>query len=163
MLVKLRLPFAVVILVAVLAGGPGCETSGSTHAKHLAVAGTCVADPTPIGGQLVRGCLTAADQIIDGTSVTVTSVEIRGASGWIVLHTNEAGEPGPRIGLVRVQQGRSTNVLVPAARRLTTAFYWPMLHIDAGRQGVYEFPIGPDVPVVDSQGMVMKLIHVTVR
>jgi hypothetical protein len=161
--VKLRLLSAVVILVVVLAGGPGCETPGSTHAKHVPVAGTCVTDPTPIGGQLVRGCLTAADQVIDGTSVTVAGVEIRGASGWIVLHTDEAGEPGPRIGLVHVQQGRSTNIMIPAARRLTTAIYWPMLHIDAGRQGDYEFPIGPDVPVVDSQGMVMKLIHVTVR
>jgi hypothetical protein len=38
-----------------------------------------------------------------------------------------------------------------------------MLHLDAGTPGVYEFPDGPDVPVIDSQGMVMKRIQVTVR
>ena len=38
-----------------------------------------------------------------------------------------------------------------------------MLHLDAGIEGAYEFPAGPDVPVVNSQGMVMKLIRVTVR
>ena len=46
---------------------------------------------------------------------------------------------------------------------MTTGNYWPMLHVDAGIEGTYEFPAGPDVPVVDSQGMVMKLIHVTLH
>jgi hypothetical protein len=38
-----------------------------------------------------------------------------------------------------------------------------MPHLDAGAPAAYECPTGPDVPVVDSQGMVMKRIHITVR
>lgn len=124
---------------------------------------SCTPEPVGVGGQQVRGCLTAADQISDGTGVTVAGVDIRGAPGWIVLHPNDGGEPGPRLGVAPVRQGRSTQVIVPATRRLTTGDYWPMLHLDAGITGVYQFPAGPDVPVVDTQGMVMKRIHVTVR
>jgi hypothetical protein len=156
-LVKPRLPLAVVILAAALAGG-GCEPH-----RHTPTAGACAPDPAPIAGQQVRGCLSAADQAGDGTSVTVTDVDIHNGPGWIVLHTDDGGEPGPRISVVPIRQGRSTQVSIPVTSRMTTGNYWPMLHVDAGIPGTYEFPAGPDVPVVDSQGMVMKLIHVTVR
>lgn len=155
---KPRRPLAVVALAAALASGGSCE-----HHRHTQAAGACAPDPTPIAGQQVRGCLSAADQISDGTSVTVADVDIHNGHGWIVLHTDDGGEPGPRIGVVSVRQGRSTQVSVPVTGRMTTGNYWPMLHVDAGVEGAYEFPAGPDEPVVDSQGMVMKLIHVTVR
>jgi LPXTG-motif cell wall-anchored protein len=37
---------------------------------------------------------------------------------------------------------------------------WPMLHIDAGTIGTYEFP-GPDAPVVVDGNIIMKQITVT--
>ena len=37
---------------------------------------------------------------------------------------------------------------------------WPMLHIDAGKIGTYEFP-GPDAPVVVDGNIVMKQISIT--
>jgi hypothetical protein len=155
--VKPRLPLAVTVLAAALIGSASCQ-----HLTHTP-APACDPEPTHTAGQQVRGCLSATDQTSDGASVTVAAVEIRDAAGWIVLHTNDNGEPGPRIGLVPIRQGRSAQVTVPVTGRLTTGDYWPMLHLDAGVKGVYEFPAGPDVPVVDSQGMVMKLIHITVR
>jgi len=138
------------------------STASCQHLRHIP-APACEPEHTHTAGQQVRGCLSAADQTSDGTSVTVAAVEIHDAAGWIVLHTDDNGEPGPRIGLAPVRQGRSTQVTIPASSRLATGIYWPMLHLDAGVKGVYEFPAGPDVPVVDSQGMVMKLIHITVR
>jgi hypothetical protein len=118
---------------------------------------------TPIAGQQIRGCLSATDQTSDGTTVTVDEVDILGAPGWIVLHTDDNGEPGPRNGVIAVRQGRSRHIRVPATEPLTTGTYWPMLHLDAGILDTYEFPHGPDVPVIDFQGIVMKRIHVTVR
>src|SRR5690242_11770067 len=100
----------------------------------------CHPDLTPVTGQQVRGCLTAADQHSPGASITVTTVDIRGATGWVVLHTDDHGEPGPRIGLIHIPEGRSTRVTVPADLQLTTGDYWPMLHLDAGTVDVYEFP-----------------------
>jgi len=49
---------------------------------------------------------------------------------------------------------------------LTTGAWpcWSVLHLAAGAApDVYEFGTGPDVSVVDSQTMVMKRIHLTVR
>jgi hypothetical protein len=151
--VRPRLTLAVVSLVAVLAGLAGCQDP----------APSCDPNPSRLNGQPVYGCLDAVDQTSDGTSATVAAVDIRGASGWIILHVNDGGEPGARAGLIQIRQGLSTNVVVPAFGRLVTGDYWPMLHLDAGVLGSYDFPHGPDVPVVDSQGIVMKLIHVTVR
>jgi hypothetical protein len=148
---------AVAILGAAITGAASCQ------GLHRHAADPCRPELMPLAGQQVRGCLTAVDQHSDGTSVTVSTVEIRGAPGWIVLHTDDGGEPGPRIGLVHIPQGRSTEVTIPAHERLATGSYWPMLHLDAGAVDAYEFPTGPDVPVVDSQGMVMKHIHITVH
>lgn len=145
-----------IALTAVLA------TAACGHA-HRHSGEDCRPEMTPVAGQQIRGCLTATDQTSDGTTIAVDEVEIRGAPGWIVLHPDDNGEPGPRNGVIAVRQGHSRNVVVPAVTPLTTGAYWPMLHLDAGIPDVYEFPRGPDVPVIDSQGMVMRRIQVTVR
>ena len=65
-----------------------------------------------------------------------------------MAHVDEGGKPGKVIGNTAVKKGESNNVViklsedVPAGGKL-----WPMLHIDAGAIGTYEFP-GPDAPVI---------------
>jgi LPXTG-motif cell wall-anchored protein len=131
---------AVIVLVALFALVP--------------MAGAAPAAQTP------TGTVDAADQpIVDG-SITVASIT-SGQDGWIVAHLDEAGAPGKVIGQTQVKTGDSKDVKiklsqdVPAGGKL-----WPMLHIDAGTAGTYEFP-GADVPVVVSGNVVMKQIAVT--
>ena len=81
--------------------------------------------------------------------------------GWIVAHLDEGGKPGKVIGNTAVKKGENKNVViklsedVPAGGKL-----WPMLHIDAGAIGTYEFP-GPDAPVIVDGNIIMKQIAVT--
>ena len=52
-------------------------------------------------------------------------------------------------------------VVVPLDSAQVTGAFGPMLHLDAGVKGTYEFP-GADVPVKDAAGVVMKKITLTV-
>jgi hypothetical protein len=53
------------------------------------------------------------------------------------------------------------NVVVTLDAPVTTGALWPMLHLDAGTIGTYEFP-GVDGPVKSGSDIVMKKITVTV-
>jgi hypothetical protein len=110
------------------------------------------------------GSLDAADQTTDGLSVTVASVQLDagGAGGWIALHKDSAGAPGPVTYVVGVPPGPSEDVTIRAPEGLETGAYWPMLHLDAGVPGTYEFP-GADLPVTTDGQVVMEKIQLTVR
>ena len=131
---------AVIVLVAMFALVP--------------MAGAAPAAQTP------SGTVDAADQSIVDGSIVVASITA-GQDGWIVAHVDENGAPGKVIGQTAVKTGDSKDVKiklgedVPAGGKL-----WPMLHIDAGTIGTYEFP-GPDAPVVVNGNVVMKQITVT--
>jgi LPXTG-motif cell wall-anchored protein len=105
--------------------------------------------------------VTVADQALQNQSITVANVTAA-QDGWIVAHLDEGGAPGKVLGQTAVKAGDNANVAiqlsenVPAGGKL-----WPMLHVDAGAVGTYEFP-GADVPVKDAAGnIVMKQISVT--
>ncbi len=111
------------------------------------------------------GTLTAEDQEGDGAAVTVASVEIDGSPGWIAVHSDVDGEPGPVLGFVEIEEGSSTDVEVELDEPLTEdATVWPMLHVDDSELGSYEFPgvDGADLPVTEGEMPVMMQIDVTV-
>jgi hypothetical protein len=130
----------------------------STPAPATAAAG---AAGTAAPAAAVTGSLDAADQTGDGTSITVKSVTITGSSGFIAIHADANGSPGPVVGHVAVPEGASSDVVVPLDAKSPTGAYWPMLHVDAGTVGTYEFP-GPDGPVKSGADIVMKQITLTV-
>jgi LPXTG-motif cell wall-anchored protein len=113
------------------------------------------------GGQAAPAdSVDAADQpLVDG-GITVASVNAT-VDGWIAVHLDEGGKPGKVIGFGPVKAGQNSNLAiklseaVPAGGKL-----WPMLHIDAGTIGTYEFP-GPDAPVIVNGNIIMKQIAVT--
>jgi LPXTG-motif cell wall-anchored protein len=104
--------------------------------------------------------VSAADQAISNGSIVVAEVNAS-QDGWIAVHIDEGGKPGAVIGHAAAKKGKTTNLSVkleqdvPAGGKL-----WPMLHIDAGTIGTYEFP-GPDAPVVVNNNIVMKQITIT--
>src|SRR4029079_8426276 len=104
----------------------------------------------------------ASRPAIRRSSIVVSVAKVTaGQDGWIVAHLDEGGKPGKVIGNTAVKKGENKNVViklsedVPAGGKL-----WPMLHIDAGAIGTYEFP-GPDAPVIVGGNIVMKQIAVT--
>jgi hypothetical protein len=93
--------------------------------------------------------------------LTVKSVTINGAAGFIAIHQDADGAPGPVVGHVAIPEGDSSNVVVKLDSKVATGAFWPMLHLDAGTKGTYEFP-GPDGPVKSGSDIVMKKITLTV-
>ena len=141
---------------------PAASTSTTTgSASGSASASASGATSAPMG------TLTAADQSSDGKSVVIASVDLQAGTqgGWIALHTDVGGKPGPVKYEVAVPAGMSTNVMIPTPGGIITGAYWPMLHIDDHVIGTYEFPqvSGADLPVTAGGMPVMKKITVTVK
>src|SRR5689334_6373779 len=125
--------------------------------KQIAITAPAAAAPAPAAE---KDSVDVDDQAIKNGGITVAEI-YASQDGWIVAHLDEGGKPGKVIGHTAVKKGESNNVVialsenVPAGGKL-----WPMLHIDAGTIGTYEFP-GPDAPVVVDGNIVMKQISVT--
>jgi len=104
--------------------------------------------------------VTAADQAISGGSIIVAEVNAS-QDGWIAVHIDQGGKPGPVIGHAAAKKGKTSNLTVKLEQDVPVGGkVWPMLHIDAGTIGTYEFP-GPDAPVVVGGNIVMKQISIT--
>nr|WP_290669426.1 hypothetical protein [Ardenticatena sp.] len=96
-----------------------------------------------------------SDQVTDGTTVIVDRV-VSDGQGWIVIHQDADGKPGPIMGFAQVQDGENTSVAVTLTTPATDGQkLWAMLHTDAGEMGTWEFPDGPDAPVKIDDAIVM--------
>ncbi len=112
--------------------------------------------PVAVDGQVVTPSFTvelvhAYDQFVaDDGSINVASVTTQ-QNGWIVVHAdNGEGAPGPVIGFAQVTSGQNTDVAVELDSEGLTDVVFPMLHVDTGEAGAYEFGQveGADGPVV---------------
>jgi hypothetical protein len=102
----------------------------------------------------------AADQAISNGSIVVAEVNAT-QDGWIAVHIDQGGKPGPVIGHAAAPKGKTSNLAVKLEQDVPVGGkVWPMLHVDAGKIGTYEFP-GPDAPVVVGGNIVMKQISIT--
>lgn len=96
-----------------------------------------------------------SDQALKDNTITIDKV-VYDQQGWIVIHKDADGKPGPVIGWAAIQPGENTNVVVTLKESLMGATkLWAMLHTDAGTVGAYEFP-GADVPVKMGDAIVMS-------
>jgi plastocyanin len=84
--------------------------------------------------------------------VVIAKVVSKGP-GWLVVHLQADGKPGPVVGYSAVRDGVNLNVVVAVDTKRVSDNLYAMLHTDAGTVGVYEFP-GPDVPVMAGGSMV---------
>src|SRR6476646_5715830 len=145
-----------------------CGSDSNSSSTTVATPTTAAAAATPTtaasgsattaaAGGAVTGSLDASDQTSDGTQLKVPDVTINGAAGFIAIHQDANGSPGPVVGHVAIPQGDSKDVVVKLDSKVATGAFWPMLHLDAGQIGTYEFP-GPDGPVKSGSDIVMKKI-----
>jgi len=160
---RTALPTAAIALAAAALSACG-SGSGAPASSAGTTAAAAAATSAPASA---TGSLDAADQTSDGTSVVVTSVDVEagGQGGWIALHQDQGGKPGPVTYFVAVPAGASSNVRIPTPGGIATGAYWPMLHVDDHAVGTYEFPkvAGADLPAKAGSAVVMKKITVTVQ
>ncbi len=147
------------IVGLVVLGSCGSDDDSSSSAT-AAPAGTAAPGGTGAAAT-VSGSIDVADQSSDGTTITVDAVNITGSAGFIAVHADAEGQPGPVVGHAAIPEGDSSAVVITLDAPVTTGSFWPMLHLDAGTVGTYEFP-GPDGPVKDGSDIVMKQITLTV-
>ena len=86
------------------------------------------------------------DQAVKNGTVTVARV-VAFEPGWIVIHADKGGKPGPILGKTQVKPGENLNVVVSIDAAKATPRLHAMLHVDRGTAGTFEFPGGADVPV----------------
>ncbi|MFO7166578.1 MAG: cupredoxin family copper-binding protein [Chloroflexota bacterium] len=138
------------------------DTMQATIVVMEAGAAAPAAQPeAPAAQPAPTGSVDAADQAVTNRTVTVANVT-SSVDGWIVIHLDEGGQPGRVLGYAGVRAGDNPNVQVTLSEDVAAGTgLWPMLHVDAGAVGTYEFP-GADVPVRDADGnVVMRMITVT--
>lgn len=95
-------------------------------------------DVGPFGVSVERGSIEATDQVGATTSLTIDRV-VAPADGWIVVHKDADGSPGPRVGLKRVEAGTSTDVTVELDTEMLSEKVFVALHADNGNEEVFDF------------------------
>lgn len=110
------------------------------------------ATPTEEPAAVVEPFIEVEDQPLGpNATVSVQNAGI-GGPGWIVIHADDGGEPGPIIGHARLDEGESVDVTVEIdPTGLTPTLYAALLN-DAGSRGTFEAISGTDEPVVGEDG-----------
>lgn len=104
--------------------------------------------------------VSVSDQETSG--VVVIDEVVAAEAGWLVIHIDQDGAPGPVIGYTQVSVGVNTDVEVEIDLAQATPTLHAMLHLDAGTLGEYEFP-GDDAPVKVGDAIVMAPFNVTIQ
>lgn len=99
-------------------------------------------------GMMGEPMVAVSDQLSLNGSVVVDEVYSDGP-GFIVIHTDNEGSPGPVSGWAALPSGHSRRVVVDIDTSIATPVLYAMLHTDTGEVGVYEFGTveGADGPV----------------
>jgi hypothetical protein len=110
--------------------------------------------PVSIDGNVLTSQLMAAPGIVyEVKMISDDEVEVSAAlidaSGWMVIHVDNEGKPGPVAGAAPLVPGFSTKIVVEVDPSMMTTTVFPMLHYDTGESGVYEFGTvdGADLPI----------------
>jgi hypothetical protein len=85
----------------------------------------------------IAGIFSFDQQPADNT-VVIASV-ISEIGGWLVVHAEANGQPGPVLGQTLLKPGTNAAVQVTLNADGLTPVVWPMLHVDDTTIGTYEF------------------------
>ena len=149
-----KLTYVVVIALVIAA----CSSGGTEETTTVAEAPSTTQAPAGDGPAMAPAEVVFEAQTSDGSSITVASVTLPSA-GFIAVHANADGGPGPVIGHSELlSAGTSTDVVVTLDDPLTaTDMVFPMAHIDVDEDGQYQFDPpdnAVDLPAMDADGNV---------
>jgi len=105
--------------------------------------------------------VTVQDQSGDGTAVTIPQASISGSNGWVAIHADDNGSPGPVLGQAYIPEGQSSDISVPLDQPLAASqTLYAMIHEDNPADQQYTFPDG-DAPVQAGGQVVVKPFQFT--
>lgn len=96
---------------------------------------TATPEPTPIAPRVVM-----ADQPLTEDGELIAAQVALPAPGWLVVYADAGGEPGEVLGQTPLAGGVHDDVRVTIDPLLATPALFARLHLDAGAEGVFEFP-----------------------
>lgn len=136
------------------APAPATEPAATEPAATEPAATEPAATDEPVTGPAT---ISGSDQSGDGSSV-IASVSLP-TGGFIAVHADLDGGPGPVIGSSELlSAGDNADVVIQLATPIDADTpVWPMAHVDANGNGVYEFAppdVAIDVPALTADGSV---------
>jgi len=156
-------------LLAVLAlGMSACSSKSKTDTTTTTTAAgatTTAAATGPVTkGDKASFFLEASPQTSDGKTIKIDQAIFTGTKGWVGIHADAGGAPGPVIGVSKLlDAGTSSNITVTLDKPLTaTAKVFPMLHLEDNNNTTYDFPNG-DAPAKVGADVVVLPITITVK
>jgi hypothetical protein len=153
------------LLAAVLALGlvaAACGNDDDTNTGASTPTPTPTVTPTSFGDASTF-FLSAGDQSSDGTRIAIAQAIFTGQNGFVAIHSDAGGAPGPVIGVSSLlEAGTHDAITITLTTPLTaSATVFPMLHTDSDKDRVYTFP-GPDGPATAGGKVVVFPIKITV-
>ncbi|MGB7859774.1 MAG: hypothetical protein WBM90_04695 [Acidimicrobiia bacterium] len=151
-----RLVPLVTVLALVVAACGGTVTTETTTNEAAAATTNAATNTTAAGPPTSPAEVVFEAQESDGSSIVVASVTLP-SPGFIAVHANADGSPGPIIGHSELlPEGISTDVAVKLDAPLeSTDLLFPMAHIDMDENGEYEFAPpdnAVDIPATTAEG-----------
>ena len=112
--------------------------------------------------------LEAADETTSGKTIQIPDVVLKDSKGYVAIHADANGSPGPVIGVSdQLPSGETQDVHIKLTKRLTSsADVWPMVHLETNNNSTYDFGNDPtqDGPAKTSSGGVVTIkVHIKVR
>lgn len=134
---------ALALVVAACGGSDGADTTSAPETTVPAAATTAAEETTSTaapGPPTSPAEVVFEDQESDGSEIVVATVTLP-SPGFIAVHGNDGGAPGPVVGHSDLlPAGTSTDVTVTLDAPLeSTDLLFPMAHIDVNGNGEYEF------------------------
>lgn len=153
---KKLVPIAAVLALVAAACADSAEETTTTETAATTEAPATTEEAEPEGPPVAPAEVVFEAQTSDGTSIVVASVTLP-APGFIAVHSNADGGPGPVIGNSELlPEGTSTDVMVTLDEPLTeTDLLFPMAHIDFDQDEEYDFlppDVTDDVPAQTADG-----------
>ena len=148
------LAFVAVLVVGVL-GIAGCSAKDSAEEKSMGVWGYVASEKS--------AQLEVADSQPGGEVVVVDRV-LAPEDAWIVVHLDDNGKPGMRVGLVHIAKGESLAVEVPL-EDVTSDKVIVAVHADRGTADEFDFAMenaetSPDRPFFVSEKELARVVSV---
>ncbi len=124
--------------------------------------------PVQAMGEVVTFPLNAApalvmqEQALQEGRLEITNAIID-AAGWVAIHTDNNGQPGPVIATALLHPGANWHVMIEVDPAAAGSRVFPMLHYDTGEVGVYEFGSveGADNPTFVGGNVIVAPLGIT--
>jgi hypothetical protein len=108
--------------------------------------------------------LKAAPQTSNGQAIVVDQVSFRGVDGYVAIHANGGGAPGPVIGVSKLlKAGLTSHITVVLTKPLSSSgTVFAILHLEDNHNATFDYPHADQAATLDGR-VVVVAIPVTVH